>query len=100
MKQDTYDSYFDFWLANSPHICECCVNMKNYECDGCDKYYELTGAEVRELSYVKFFEWENKKTWDCQNTDNFEFCRKVQESVCGECLKNNFNHFESNGIIK
>ena len=95
---DSYNSYFDYWKATSDNICDCCKNAVYFKCEAedCEYYYKLTDDEIKAKNYSNLYHI----TWDCTNTDNFEYCKKFQDSVCSQCLfTSDFPEFESNGKI-
>lgn len=103
----SFDSYFDFWKYNSTDICACCKHCDELSCDDCSYFYELTDEECRERNLDPNSKWLMGKKWNCRNTDNFEFCKKYNNSICKDCIpftdvkiSELYPKFESNGLIK
>ena len=92
-----YESYFEYWKHHSDFVCECCKNVYYFCEDNCEDFYELTKEECDE----RHLSTQYGIKWNCMNTDNFEFCKKFQESVCKDCLfEDDLPKFESNGCIR
>lgn len=98
---------FDFWMEHSEDVCECCKYNYNLKCEGkaCNLYYELTDEEIAKKGLAatphlafKFYSTDAK--WNCFNTDDSEFCRKIKGTVCDKCLESGFKNFEPNGEVR
>ena len=101
---DVYKSYFDYWLENSDNVCDCCIFNENLKCDAdnCEYYRELTKEECEEKGLsLDISKPGVPEKWTCQNTDDCEFCAKVNNSPCRSCIDSHtFKKFVSNGLIK
>lgn len=82
--QKDVKKFVDYWIENSDNLCDCCNNYHYIQdCKGkdCEFYYKLTEEEVELKGLMP-----NMDFWDCTNTDDFEFCKVVQESPCYRCV--------------
>lgn len=101
----SYKDYFDYWINTSEDVCNCCMNNHYMDCKGegeCPDYYVLTEEDIEKKGFDKNAFGITNFCWDCMNTDNFEFCKRVKGSPCATCFgpEGNYLYFESNGLIK
>lgn len=104
--REQVEELFKFWLEHTDYYCECCKNYHYIQTcpsdSSCPDYHVLTEDEIMKkgLKNPPPYLVGLDDVWSCLNTDDCEFCKPVQKSPCGKCMKNNFNDFDWNGQIR